>query len=68
MLQAQKSPCSVAACRCCRIQDIEDLLQKRDRVLGVVEAEAKELAARFGRDRRTAISADKGELRESQFM
>lgn len=44
-----------------RIQDIEDLLQKRDRVLGVIEAEARELATRFGRDRRTALSVDKGD-------
>ena len=45
---------------CYRIQDFEDLLQKQDRVLGVVEAEAREVAQRFGRDRRTMLTADTG--------
>lgn len=44
----------------CRIQDFEDLLQKQDRVLGVVETEAREVAQRFGRDRRTLLTADSG--------
>jgi DNA gyrase/topoisomerase IV subunit A len=43
-----------------RIQDFEDLLKKQDRVLGVVEAEAREVAQRFGRDRRTLLTADSG--------
>lgn len=44
----------------CRIADLQDLLQKRDRILGVVETEAEELAAKFGNPRRTAILTDGG--------
>jgi hypothetical protein len=62
-LPATVIPLRLAATLSClshRIQDFEDLLQNNDRVLGVVEAEAKEVAARFGRDRRTLVSADTG--------
>ena len=60
MLTAMLPHFQLLCCVCRRIQDFEDLLQKHDRVLGVVEAEAKEVAARFGRDRRTLVSADTG--------
>ena len=53
---------------CHRIQDFEDLLRKQDRVLGVVEAEAQEVAQRFGRDRRTMLTADTGGLRTPQRL
>ena len=41
-----------------RIADLQDLLQKQSRVLEVVEAEAQELADRFGRPRRSLICAE----------
>jgi hypothetical protein len=42
----------------CRITDLEDLLQRRERILEVVEAEADELVAKHGTPRRTAIVTD----------
>lgn len=41
----------------CRIADLQDLLQDQSRVLGVVEDEAQQLADKFGRPRRSIISA-----------
>lgn len=41
-----------------RIADLSDLVQRRDRILGVVEREADELVAKFGTPRRTALIAD----------
>lgn len=42
----------------CRIGDLSDLLQRRDRILQVVESEADELAAKFGTPRRSTIITD----------
>lgn len=42
----------------CRIADLQDLLQRQDRILQVVTSEAEELAAKFGTPRRTHIITD----------
>ncbi|PSC74003.1 DNA gyrase subunit A [Micractinium conductrix] len=41
-----------------KIGDLSDLLQRRDRILQVVESEADELAAKFGTPRRSTIITD----------
>lgn len=43
---------------CCRITELQGLLQHRDQVLAVVEAEAQEVADKFGRDRSTVMSSE----------
>lgn len=48
----------------CSIADLTDLLQKKERVLEVVETEAQELARRFGRPRRSLICSE-AEVRPS---
>lgn len=42
----------------CRIEELGGLLQHREQVLAIVEAEAEEIAAKFGSDRRTVMSAE----------
>ncbi|EFN51479.1 hypothetical protein CHLNCDRAFT_56398 [Chlorella variabilis] len=41
-----------------KIADLQDLLQRQDRILQVVTSEAEELAAKFGTPRRTHIITD----------
>lgn len=52
--------CTASTALHCRIADLTDLLGNRKRILGVVEAEADELAAKFGTPRRTALISDGG--------
>lgn len=42
----------------CRINELDGLLQHREQVLAVVEEEADEIAAKFGSERRTAMSSE----------
>jgi len=39
----------------CRIADLQDILQRKDRILQIIAKEADEVAERHGNDRRTAI-------------
>eukprot|EP00208_Stichococcus_sp_RCC1054_P004249 CAMPEP_0206139348 /NCGR_PEP_ID=MMETSP1473-20131121/5552_1 /ASSEMBLY_ACC=CAM_ASM_001109 /TAXON_ID=1461547 /ORGANISM="Stichococcus sp, Strain RCC1054" /LENGTH=919 /DNA_ID=CAMNT_0053533103 /DNA_START=196 /DNA_END=2955 /DNA_ORIENTATION=- len=49
------------------IADLTDLLQKKERVLEVVETEAQELARRFGRPRRSLICSEaEAEIQEDE--
>ena len=41
-----------------KIEDLQDLLLRRDRILEVVVSEAEELAAKHGTPRRTAVITD----------
>ena len=43
---------------CCRISELGGLLQHREQVLAVVEAEAEEIAAKFGSPRCTVMSTE----------
>lgn len=42
----------------CRIKELSGLLQHREQVLAIVEAEADEIGAKFGSPRRTVMSAE----------
>lgn len=44
----------------CRIQDLEDLLARKERVLQIIEEEADEISRQFGTPRRTVITKDDG--------
>jgi DNA gyrase subunit A len=46
-----------------KIQDLEDLIARKDRILQVVEDEANKIAEQHGDDRRTNIVRDDGKFR-----
>lgn len=45
-----------------KIQDLEDLISRKERILQVVEEEADKIAERHGDDRRTSIVRDEGNV------
>ena len=49
---------------------MDDLLDKKERILQVVQEEAEKIAQQYGNDRRTAIVSDEGqaELKDVDFI
>eukprot|EP00871_Galdieria_phlegrea_P002779 jgi/Galph1/3501/GphlegSOOS_G2175.1 len=51
-----------------QIEDLEDILQREDRIFGIIVDELKTCASRFGSDRRTDMSIEEGILVEQSMV
>nr|MCU0515910.1 DNA topoisomerase (ATP-hydrolyzing) subunit A [Oscillatoria sp. Prado101] len=51
-----------------QIADLQDILAKRERILGIIEAEATELKNKFATPRRTVIEHAEGEIDDTDLI